>query len=77
MDPKSISTSELKARCSAVIEHVAREREAIVITRHGRPIARIVPVVEERETLFGFARGTITIHGDLIDPVDQEWEAET
>ena len=74
--PKSlVSTSELKAHCSQVVDRVARARTPVTITKRGRPVARLVPIDEERPTLFGIARGTIMIKGDVIEPIDVDWEA--
>lgn len=75
MENRRISASELKAHCSAIIDQVHRGRTPVVITLRGRPVARIVPVEEEQPSLFGFARGTITVHGNLIEPLDEPWEA--
>ena len=78
MDKTAISTSELKARCANVINTVARKRVAVVITRHGRPVAKLVPFEEaEPASLFGFARGGIIINGDIVEPLDVVWEANT
>jgi prevent-host-death family protein len=74
MGPKEISTSHLKAHCSETIERVAGGRETVVVTRRGRPVARIVPIEAELPTLFGFARGAIRVAGDLIEPLDVAWE---
>jgi prevent-host-death family protein len=76
MAPKQISASELKTHCSSVLEALERERTPVTITRRGRPIARLVPVEEEPRTLFGFARGTVSIHGDIVAPLDVAWEAQ-
>jgi len=76
MDKTSVSTSELKANCSKVVGRVAQQRTPVVITKHGRPVAKLVPVSDEdAPSLFGFARGEVTIHGDIIDPLDVRWEA--
>ena len=76
MDKTTISTSELKARCSKVVSSVAGNRTVVVITKHGRPIAKLVPLDEdEPASLFGFAKGEITVHGDIIEPIDVVWEA--
>ena len=72
---RSVTTTELKARCSEILRQVARRREPVVVTRRGRPIAEIVPSQERRETRFGFARGSIAIHGDIVAPLEVEWEA--
>jgi len=75
MDPEQISASELKANCSRMIARVERGRETLTITRHGRPVARLVPIDEEGQSLFGCLRGSVTIHGDIVDPLDVSWEA--
>jgi len=75
MTKSRVSTSELKARCSKIIEDVARRRVPVFITKRGRPLAKIVPLDEERESLFGFAKGCITVRGDIVDPLDLTWEA--
>jgi prevent-host-death family protein len=72
---RTLSTSELKAHCSRIIDEVSGLRQTIVITKRGRPVAKLVPCDEGPRELFGFARGSITIHGDLLAPVDVEWEA--
>ncbi|MBN1947909.1 MAG: type II toxin-antitoxin system Phd/YefM family antitoxin [Bradymonadales bacterium] len=75
MSQNKISTTELKAQAARVVERVARQRTPVLITRHGRPLARLVPVEQEVESLFGFASGCVTVHGDLLEPIDVEWEA--
>lgn len=76
MDPEVVSASELKAHCSQMIARVERGRVSLTITRHGRPVARIVPIDEEQQSLFGCLRGSVTIHGDIVEPVDVVWEAD-
>jgi prevent-host-death family protein len=75
MDNKKVSTSQLKARCSELIERVEQRREEVIVTRRGRAVAKLVPIEGARRSLFGFTRGAITIRGDLIAPVEVEWEA--
>ena len=72
---KTISASDFKARCSQVIADVAEGRGPVVITKRGRPIAKLVPADGERKSLFGFARGYITFRGDIVEPIDVEWDA--
>jgi prevent-host-death family protein len=75
MSKTTVTSSELKAHASELLDRVARGKERIVITRHGKPVARLVPYSAKRPALFGFARGSITVHGDLLAPIDVEWEA--
>ena len=75
MSKKTVSTSELKARCAEVIDGVTRGGGPVVITKRGRPVAEIVPVTSERHRLYGCLKGAVTILGDIVEPVDVTWEA--
>ena len=77
--PDSVSISEFKARCLALIERVRRTGHPLVITRHGKPVAEVVPSSQSsaNASWIGAATGTITINGDIISPIAEpdEWEA--
>lgn len=71
-----VSASEFKARCARLIDDVSRRGGEVVITKRGRPVAKVVAVKPpKRKSLFGCAKGMITIHGDIVAPLDEEWEA--
>ncbi len=73
-----ITASDFKSRCGRIIEEVSQGKGPFVITKRGKPVAKLVGVeVPARESLFGFAKGYIKIHGDIIEPIDVEWEAAT
>jgi prevent-host-death family protein len=75
MAKNEVTASELKAHCAQVIDRVVRKRERIIITKRGRPVAQLTSIEEAPARVFGFARGVITIHGDIVAPIDVEWEA--
>ena len=77
VDTKIIEASELKIKCLKLMDEVAETGEDIVITRNGRPVSRLVPYWEKPKTLWGIDRGKFEILGDIIEPIDVEWEAET
>jgi antitoxin (DNA-binding transcriptional repressor) of toxin-antitoxin stability system len=55
---------------------VAADREPLIITKHGKPVAQLVPIPEKKWVdPFGAMRGSGTILGDIISPLDVEWEA--
>jgi prevent-host-death family protein len=74
----NIPISEFKAKCLALLEQVRRTRQPIRITRHGKPVAEIVPPSPsvDRASLFGSMKGMIDITGDIISPAndEDEWE---
>ena len=67
---KSISISEFKAKCLGLIEQVDKTRQPLRITRHGRPIAEVIPAGPDRKRKFlGDMVGTAEIVGDIVSPV--------
>ena len=71
-----ISAGEFKAKCLKLMDEVASSHQPVVITKRGKPVAMLVPVQSEKaEPLFGYMAGTATVHGDVVAPVDEQWEA--
>ena len=66
---RDISVSEFKAKCLALIEQVRKTRQPLRITRHGRPVAEVIPAGPDRSQQFvGDMVGTGRIVGDIISP---------
>jgi prevent-host-death family protein len=74
---KTMAAGEFKAKCLEVMDRVSATGETIVLTKRGKPVAQLSPVVAKPDSLFGFLRGEIQSTGDLIAPVDEHWDAET
>ena len=70
-----MKAAEFKAKCLEAMDHVAKTGERIVITKRGVPVAELAPVTKKPKTLFGFLKGRVQIHGDIVSPIDVEWEA--
>ncbi|WP_420634494.1 type II toxin-antitoxin system Phd/YefM family antitoxin [Candidatus Palauibacter sp.] len=75
--PRTIKASEFKAKCLKLMDEVAATGEEIVITKNGRPVSKLVPHRERPESWFGRDRDVIRVHGDIVSPIDVEWEAAT
>ena len=58
-----------KAHCLAIMDEVQAKRETVLITKHGKPVAKLVPAVEEMDDIFHFLPGKGTIQGDIVSPV--------
>ena len=69
--------SEFKAKCLKLMDEVAESGEEIVITKNGRPVSRLTPYRVPFKSWFGRDRGIIQIHGDIMEPIDVEWEAQS
>ena len=72
---RTIKASEFKAKCLRLLEEVSESGQPIVITKSGRPVAQLGPVVSRAPTLFGVHKGQVQIHGDIVAPVDETWDA--
>ena len=73
---QTIQTSEFKANCLALMDEVARTGEGVLITKNGKPVAELHPHVDKtRPSPFGLHKGMIEVKGDIISPIDVEWEA--
>lgn len=72
---RTIKASEFKAKCLQLMDEVAESGEPIVITKKGRPVAQLGPAIERPKTLRGLHKGLVEIHGDIVSPLDVEWEA--
>ena len=73
---KTIKASEFKAKCLRLMDEVAETGQSLLITKNGKPVAQLGPVVTRRKTLAGLHAGQIQILGDIIAPIDVELEAE-
>jgi prevent-host-death family protein len=65
---KSIAISKFKAHCLALLEDVARTGEPVVVTKRGKPLARVVPTGAKSKYPQRSLAGTVTILGDVISP---------
>jgi prevent-host-death family protein len=74
---KKIAAGEFKARCLTLMEDVRSTREPIVITKRGKPVAKLVPVTSEKDDWIGRLNGQFEVTGDIVSPVVplEDWEA--
>ena len=69
-EPRTIKASEFKAKCLKLMDEVAETGEEIVITKNGRPVARLVAYkCESSKKFFGADKGKLEILGDIISPI--------
>jgi prevent-host-death family protein len=74
----SISAAEFKAKCLQLMNEVDAKHQEYVITKHGKPIAKLVPTTLERpyQATRGCMKSTVTIQGNVILPLDEIWNAD-
>lgn len=72
-----ISAGEFKAKCLKLMDEVNERHEEVIITKFGKPVAKLVPVrADFPRSAFGYLKGTVISQKDLIAPTGESWEAD-
>jgi prevent-host-death family protein len=67
-----MGAGEFKSKCLSVLDEVASSKREVVITKRGRPVARLVPLEPVSQDALA---GLIVYEGDIVSPVDVPWDA--
>jgi prevent-host-death family protein len=75
---KTVTISEFKAKCLALLEQVRRSRRGLVVTRRGQPVAQILPLsTPEPLSRVGHLSGSVREIEDIVEPLPlADWEVE-
>jgi prevent-host-death family protein len=73
----SVPAAVFKAECLKLMDEVARTGRPVVITKHGRPVAQLVPVPAAPRSAFGYMKSTLSIKGDVVGPTGEQWGADS
>jgi prevent-host-death family protein len=71
---KEIAASKFKAKCLGLLDEVQTSGQEIIVTKYGKPVAKVAPLDEDKEGLerFNKARESIKIKGDIVSPLGKE-----
>jgi prevent-host-death family protein len=74
---KEMPAGEFKTHCLAVMEEVRATREPVLITKRGRPVAKLVPAEGKPSKFLGRLQGVVKIVGDIESPIEpaEAWKA--
>jgi len=70
---RQIAAGQFKTHILRLLDEVAETGEEIEVTKRGKVVAKLVPAERLHEQSL---RGTLTYHGDIVEPLDDEWETE-
>lgn len=72
---KKMAAGAFKVHCLKVMDEVRKKRETIIITKHGKPVVKIVPADQDKDEIYGFLKGKVKIVGDVVSPIltPEEW----
>lgn len=73
---KQMQAGKFKAQCLAVMDKVLQSGEPILITKHGKPVVKLVPAEKHADDLFGYMAGKVKIVGDIVGPITprEDWK---
>lgn len=75
--PIEVSASDLKNAWHEFLSQVSQGRQEVVVTRYGHPIARLTPYeAPGGGGIFGCLAGSVTVHGDIVGPIEEAWDAD-
>lgn len=75
----TLAAKQFEAHCLQWMDQVSEQGVEITITKHGQPVARLVPAAPEpppSASLYGAMAGMATITGDLLSSLDESWDAD-
>ena len=70
----TIGAGDFKAKCLQLLDAVAAHREPLIITKRGKPVAKLVPMPPDIQ-LFGAMAGSVLNETDIVASIDVEWDA--
>ncbi len=68
MKTRTMAAGKFKAQCLAVMDEVQKKRQTVVITKRGKPVAKMVPIEAKQDDIFGFLQGKGKIKGNIVKP---------
>ena len=72
-----IAAGEFKAKCLKLMDDVQKYHEDIIITKNGKPVAKLTSVEEDTpKPLYGFLKNSVVIKGDIIKPTGEKWNVD-
>lgn len=74
---KKIAAAKFKAQCLTLMEDVYRTRQPVVITKRGKPIAKLAPLENVEDDFFDSLKGQFRVVGDVVSPIVpvEDWNA--
>ena len=70
---KTMAAGAFKAHCLSVMDEVKAKRQAVVITKHGKPVAKLVPADKRVDDIYNFFKGKGEVVGDVVSPAIEDW----
>ena len=77
MSSKTIPAGQFKTHCLQIMETVKKTGRSVIITKRNVPIAKLTPIKKKKEESFGKLRGTVHTKGNIVNPIEESWDADS
>ena len=71
---QKLNASKFKEQCLSLLDHL--DPDGIVVTKHGKPVARLIPIESGCADLIGSMKGQIKVTGDIFS-TGETWDAQS
>jgi len=71
-----IAISQFKSHCLEIIEKLQSNGQSIIITKRDKAVAKVLPIDSKKVSLFGMLKNKAEIKANILDPIDEKWDAE-
>jgi antitoxin (DNA-binding transcriptional repressor) of toxin-antitoxin stability system len=71
-----IAISQFKSHCLEIIEKLQTNGQSVIITKRDKAVAKVLPIDSKKVSLFGMLKNKAEIKANILDPIDEKWDAE-
>jgi len=76
MKIEQVGAGVFKAKCLSLLDEVEKKHMQLIITKHGKPVARLVCIEKEKFSLYGCMKNSVVIKANVVAGIDEKWEAD-
>lgn len=76
MKTERLGAGAFKAKCLHLLDEVEKRHMQLVITKHGKPVAKVVPIEPEKSSLYGCMKDSVIIKANIVAGTGEKWEAD-
>ena len=70
-----VAVSKFKSHCLEILKNLEKSKTSIIITKRNKPIATVSPFQNKKDSIFVILKNKGEVKGDIVSPIDEEWEA--
>lgn len=76
MQTQKMGAGAFKAKCLSLLDEVEKRHIQLIITKHGKPMARLIPIEHKQCSLYGCMKDSVVMKFDIVKGTGETWEAD-